>query len=110
MPLERCALRNKIEKVIVKNILFELAKVLKKLYPSADVDYPDTSLKLSSKGKFKHVKFGNNVLVGKNVKIGTNTIIGPNSIIEHDVVVGKNCVIGSNVILKNTVIPKKIKY
>tara|TARA_X000001036_G_scaffold272236_1_gene252775 strand:+ start:4395 stop:5357 length:963 start_codon:yes stop_codon:yes gene_type:complete len=92
------------EKIIVKSVLFELAKVLKKLYPLADVDYPDTSLKLSSKIKFKHVKFGNNVLVGKNVKIGRNTLIGPNTIIEHDVIVGKNCIIGPDVILKNSVI------
>ena len=97
-------LPDSIEKIIVKNVLFELAKVLKKLYPSADVDYPDTSLKLSSKGKFKHVKFGNNVLVGKNVKIGRNTLVGPNSIIEHDVIIGKNCVIGPDVILKNSII------
>jgi len=59
------------EKIIVKNVLFELAKILKTFYPSADADYPDTSLKLSSRVKFKSVKFGNNVLVGKNAKIGT---------------------------------------
>ena len=94
----------KTEKIIVKNVLFELAKVLKELYPSADVDYPDESLKLSSRVKFKSVKFGNNVLVGKNVKISTNTMIGANSIIEHDVIIGKNCIIGSGVILKNSII------
>ena len=92
------------ERIIVKKVLFELAKVLKMFYSSADIDYPDKSLKIVTRVKIKGVKFGNNVLVGKNVKIGTNTLIGPNSIIEHDVVVGKNCVIGSNVILKNTII------
>jgi len=97
-------LPNSTEKIVVKNVLFELAKVLKKLYPSADVDYPDSSLKSSSRIKFKSVKFGNNVLVGKNVKMGTNTMIGANSIIEHDVIIGKNCVIGSNVILKHSII------
>ena len=97
-------LPNSTEKIIVKNVLFELAKVLKELYPSADVDYPDESLKLSSRVKFKSVKFGNNVLVGKNVKISTNTMIGANSIIEHDVIIGKNCIVGSGVILKNSII------
>ncbi len=96
------------EKIIVKNVLFELAKILKKFYPSADIDYPDISLKKPSTKKFKIVKFGNNVLVGKNVKIDKNTIIGANTIIEHDVVVGKNCIIGSNVILKHTVIGNNV--
>jgi len=96
------------QKIIVKKVLFELAKVLKILYPSADIDYPDTSLKSVTRIKIKGVKFGNNVLVGKNVKIGTNTIIGPNSVIEHDVVIGKSCVIGSNVVLKNTIIGNNV--
>ena len=90
-------LPKKVERIIVKNVLFELAKVLKKIYPDADIDYPDLSLKSPNKNKFKSVKFGNNVLIGKNVKIGKNTIIGSNSIIEHDVVIGSNCVIASNV-------------
>ena len=96
------------QKIIVKKVLFELAKVLKILYPSADIDYPDTSLKSVNRIKIKGVKFGNNVLVGKNVKIGTNTVIGPNSVIEHDVVIGKSCVIGSNVVLKNTIIGNNV--
>ena len=96
------------QKIIVKKVLFELAKVLKILYPSADIDYPDTSLKSVTRIKIKGVKFGNNVLVGKNVKIGTNTVIGPNSVIEHDVVIGKSCVIGSNVVLKNTIIGNNV--
>ena len=91
-------------KIIVKNVLFELANALKKFYPSADIDFPDTSLKLYSKYKYKAVKFCNNALIGKNVKIGQNSIIGANSIIEHDVVIGKNCVIGSDVIIKNSII------
>ena len=93
-----------VEKIIVKNVLFELAKVLKKIYPFADIDYPDLSLKKpNKKKKYKSVKFGNNVLIGKNVKIGKNTIIGSNTIIEHNVIIGKNCVIGSNVIIKNSI-------
>jgi len=97
-----------VEKIIVKNVLFELAKVLKKIYPDADIDYPDLSLKLANKNKYKSVKFGNNVLIGKNVKIGKNTIIGANSIIEHDVVVGNHCVIGSHVILKNSILGNNV--
>ena len=88
-------LPSKIEKIIVKNVLFELAKVLKKIYPSADTDYPDLSLKKPSKKMYKSVKFGNNVLIGKNVKINKNTFIGSNTIIESNVNIGKNCVIGS---------------
>ncbi len=94
--------------IIVKNVLFDLAKILKKIYPTADVDYPDLTLKKPSKIKFKQVKFGNNVLIGKNVKIGKNTIIGSNSQIEHDVSIGNNCVIGSNVIIKNTILGNNI--
>ena len=95
-------LPNKLEKIIVKNVLFELAKVLKKMYPSADIDYPDFTLINPNKKKYKSVKFGNNVLIGKNVKIGKNSQIGSFSVIEHDVEIGKNCVIGSNVCLKST--------
>ena len=97
-----------VERIIVKNVLFELAKALKKMYPEADIDYPDFSLKLSTKNKYKSVKFGNNVLIGKNVKIGKNSMIGANSIIEHDVVIGNNCVIGSHVVLKNSILGNNI--
>ena len=97
-------LPNDTEKIIVKNVLYELAKALKKIYPFADVDYPDISAKAPSKKKFPSVKFCNNVLVGKNVKIGKNTFIGANSIIEKSVVIGKNCVVGSNVVIKNTIL------
>ena len=101
-------LPKKVKKIIVKNVLFELAKVLKKMYPDADIDYPDLSLKSPTKTRYKSVKFGNNVLIGKNVKIGKNTIIGANSIIEHDVIIGTNCVIGSQVILKNSILGNNI--
>ena len=101
-------LPKKTKKIIVKNVLFELANVLKKFYPDADIDYPDLSLKHHSKYKYNTVKFCNNALVGKNVKIGKNTIVGANSIIEHDVVIGKNCVIGSNVIIKNSILGNNV--
>jgi len=93
-----------VEKIIVKNVLFELANILKKIYPDADIDYPDLTLKKPNKNKYKNVKFGNNVLIGRNVKIGNKSIIGSNSIIEKNVVIGKKCIIGSNVIIKNTLI------
>ena len=96
------------EKILVKNVLFELAKVLKKIYPTADVDYPDYTLKKATNKNLKLVKFGNNVLVGKNVKIDKNTFIGSNTIIEHNVKIGKNCVIGSNVIIKNALIGDRV--
>ncbi len=101
-------LPSSVEKIIVENVLLELAKVLKSIYPNADIDYPDFSLKNVTKNKFKKVKFGNNVLLGKNITIGTNSYIGSNTIIEHDVKIGENCVIGSNVILKNTIIEKNV--
>ena len=101
-------LPQEVEKIIVKNVLFELAKALKKMYPEADIDYTDLSLKLPIKNKYKSVKFGNNVLIGKNVKIGNNSVIGANSIIEHDVIIGSNCVIGSHVILKNSILGNNV--
>ena len=107
-----CITTNKLEKIlpkntkkiIVKNVLFELARVLKIIYPFADIDYPDLTLQKPVNKTFKNVKFGNNVLIGKSVKIGKSTIIGSNSIIEHDVKIGKNCIIGSGVIIKNSLI------
>ncbi len=101
-------LPNQIEKIIVDNVLFNLAKALKKIYPDADVDNPDLTLKFPSKRNFKGVKFGNNVLVGKKVKIGKGSVIGSNSIIETNVSIGKNCIIGSGVIIKNTVIGERV--
>ena len=97
-----------VEKIIVKNVLFELAKSLKKIYPSADIDFPDLNLKKPNKKKYFSVKFGNNVLIGKNVKIGKNSTIGSNTIIEHDVVIGKECIIGSNSIIKNSIIGNNV--
>ncbi len=96
-------LPHKTEKIIVQNVLYELASILKKIYPFADIDYPDLSLTPPSKIKHPGVKFGNNVLIGKKVKIGKNSIIGSNTIIEKNVSIGKNCIIGSGVILKNLI-------
>ena len=50
-------------------MLFELSRILKKIYPEADVDYPDLSLKTIKKNQYKGVKFGNNVLIGKMLKL-----------------------------------------
>ena len=97
-----------IEKILVKRVLVELARVSKIMYPFSDLDYPDFSLKKPAKSKFKTVKFGNNVLIGKNVKIGKNSQIGANTIIEHDVQIGDNCIIGSTVIIKNSLINKRV--
>jgi UDP-3-O-[3-hydroxymyristoyl] glucosamine N-acyltransferase len=101
---------NQIQTVIVKNVLFELALIIKKIYPNADIDYPDLSLNNPNKKNYKHVKFGNNVLIGKNVKIGKNTIIGSNTIIEHNVKIGNNCVIGSKNIIKNSLIGDRVVF
>ena len=99
---------NTMQIIVVNNVLFELAKILKKIYPYADIDYPDQSLSLIKKKKYKNVKFGNNVLVGNNVKIGKNSIIGSNTIIEHNVKIGNDCIIGSNVIIKNSLIGDRV--
>ncbi len=101
-------LPSKTEKIIVTNVLVELARVLKLLYPNADIDYPDFSVKSPNKKKYPSVKFSNNVLIGKNVRIGRNSIIGSNTIVEHDVVIGNNCVIGSNIIIKNSIIGNNV--
>ena len=101
-------LSKKTEAIIVKNVLYELAISIKKIFPYADVDYPDFTLKKVINKKYKNVKFGNNVLVGKNVKIGNNTIIGPNTIIEKNVIIGKDCIVGSGNIIKNTLIGDRV--
>ena len=101
-------LPNKFELIIVKNVLFELARILKSIYPSSDIDYPDKTLKKPSKKEFRNVKFGNNVLVGKNVKIGKNSYVGSNTIIEQSVKIGDNCIIGCGVIIKNSIIGKRV--
>jgi UDP-3-O-[3-hydroxymyristoyl] glucosamine N-acyltransferase len=90
--------------IIVQNVLFELRNVIKKFYPFADIDFPDSSLKPAKEKDFKKVKFGINVLVGKKCEIGENTIIGSNTIIEQNVRIGKNCVLGNNITIKNTLI------
>tara|TARA_B100001559_G_C16428770_1_gene588803 strand:- start:62 stop:1021 length:960 start_codon:yes stop_codon:yes gene_type:complete len=94
--------------ICVKSVLFELAKIASKFYPSADLDYPDISLKKPNKSKYPGVKFGNNVLIGKNVKIGKSSIIGSNTIIEHSVLIGKNCLIGSQIMIKNSIIGNNV--
>ncbi len=101
-------LPDETKKLVVNNVLFELAKIIKMIYPLADVDYPDLTLKKPIKSKYKSVKFGNNVLVGKNVKLGKNTIIGANTIIENNVIIGENCIVGSNVVIKNTLIGNRV--
>ena len=101
-------LNKKTNIIIVKNVLLELAIVLKKIYSFADIDYPDLSLQKPNLKKYKTVKFGNNVLVGKNVKIGKNSLIGSNSIIESNTIIGKNCIVGSGVIIKNSIIGNSV--
>ena len=101
-------LPNSCKKILVKNVLLEVAKISKKFYPDADIDYPDLSLKKPKKSNYPSVKFGNNVLIGKKVKIGKKSIVGSNTIIEHGVQIGKNCVIGSNILLKNSVIGNNV--
>ena len=96
------------EPIIVKNVLFELCKITRKFYPSADVDSLDTTLEIPEKNSYSNVSFGANVLVGKNCKIGKNSSIGSNTIIEHDVTIGENCIVGSHIVLRNTVIGKSV--
>ena len=43
-----------LNKIIVKNVLFELARVTKLIYPFSDIDYPDLSLDKPKKSKFKN--------------------------------------------------------
>ena len=93
-----------LDKIIVKNVLFELARITSILYPFAHIDYPDLSLKKPTKSSFKKVRFGNNVLVGNRVKIGKNSIIGSNTIIENNVKIGNNCVLGSGIVIKNSIV------
>ena len=101
-------LPERMQKILVENVLFELAKVIKAIYPSADIDYVSNSLKKPNTNLYNSVIFGNNVLVGKNVKIGKNSQIGSNSIIENNVIIGKNCVIGYNSIIRNSIINNNV--
>jgi UDP-3-O-[3-hydroxymyristoyl] glucosamine N-acyltransferase len=97
-----------VDVIIVKNVLFELATTLKKIYPLSDIDYPDFTVKKPNKKKYKFVKFGNNVLIGKDVKLGKNIIIGSNTIVEHNVEIGDDAIIGSNIVIKNAIIGKRV--
>ena len=101
-------LPNSCVKIIVKNVLFETAKILSNFYPTADLDYLDKNLKSVKSPKYSKVKFGNNVLIGKNVKLGQNTVVGSNTIIESNVIVGKNCLIGSQIMIKNSLIGNNV--
>ena len=92
-------------KLIVDNVLVNVAKITEYIYPNSLNDqYENKTINLDKKKIYKDVKFGSNVILGENVKIGRNTLIGHNSIIESNVIIGKNCNIGSNVILKKTII------
>ena len=97
-------LPKEVDKIIVENVLFELAKVLKIFYPEADKDNIDNTLKYPNTKTYKNVNFGNNVLIGKNVIIGKNSQIGSNSVIEQNVKIGENCIIGYGTILRKTLI------
>tara|TARA_B100000579_G_scaffold437896_1_gene469752 strand:+ start:3951 stop:4949 length:999 start_codon:yes stop_codon:yes gene_type:complete len=99
-------LPKKCKKIIVKNVLLEMNKIMKQFYPNADIDYPDSNLVNSKdlKKLYADVFFGTNVLIGKNVKIGKNTFIGNNTIIESNVNIGDNCNIGSFVLIRNSLI------
>ena len=50
-----------VQRIIVKNVLYELALALKILYPNADLDYPDNSLKKPNKNTEKCKKDDNKV-------------------------------------------------
>ena len=96
------------EPIIVKHVLFEVCKVARKFYPSADIDTPDPFLKKPNKANHSKVRFGNNVFIGKNCKIGKSTIVGSNSIIESNVTIGENCTIGSQVVIKNSILGNNV--
>ena len=98
------------KKIIVDNVLLDIAKITKEFYPDSVVDDFDDSVKDISKTTFKKkVKFGKNVLIGKNVSIGKNCKIGHNTIIEKNVSIGDYCYIGSNNIIRNTLIKNNVR-
>ena len=103
-------LPSKCEKIVVKNVLFSIAKISKKFYPEADLDHNDKSLIESKKisTKYSTVTFGKNIFIGNKVKIGSKTSVGTNTVIEHSVQIGKNCLIGSNVTIKNSIIGNNV--
>ena len=43
--VEQNNIMNENQKIIVENVLLELAYTLKKIYPNADIDHPDLLLK-----------------------------------------------------------------
>ena len=98
----------KVLRILVNNVLFELAKALKKNLSISRYWLSRLFTQKPNRKKFRSVKFGNNVLIGKNVKIGKNSLIGSNVIIEKNVKVGKNCIIGSGVIIKNCMIGNNV--
>ena len=102
-------LPNECEKIIVENVLINIAKVTEIFYPDSINDDFDNPVKEISKTKFKNkVKFGKNVLIGSNVKIGKKCLIGHNTIIEKNVIIGDNCSIGSNVVIRNSLIKNNV--
>ena len=102
-------LPNTCNKIIVKNVLMDTAKITKIFYPDSVTDDYDLTVKEISKTSYKKkVNFGKNVLIGNNVKIGKNCTIGHNSIIEKNVIIGNNCSIGSNVIIRNSIINNNV--
>ncbi len=97
------------KKIIVDNVLLDIAKITEEFYPNSITDDFDNSVKEINKTSFKKkCNHGKNVLIGKNVKIGKNCLIGHNTIIEKNVIIGSNCSIGSNVIIRNTVIKDNV--
>ena len=97
---------NKINILIVENVLLSVAKVTSIFYPDALNDTFDPDVDFIKKNQFDNLKVGKNVLLGKNVKIGKNCHIGHNTIIENNVVIGDNSKVGSNVILKCCIVGK----
>ena len=95
--------------IFVQNVLFSMAEITKKFYPtSVTDDFDENVLSIENTEHKQNVKFGKNVLLGKNIKIGNNCKIGHNSIIESNVIIGDNCSIGSNVILRNTFVKNNV--
>ncbi len=90
--------------IIVKNVLYELCKVTKKFYPTADVDTLDKLVSFPDKSKYPSIIFGNNVLIGNNCQIGEHSVVGSNTIIESNVSIGRYCTIGANITIKNSLI------
>jgi UDP-3-O-[3-hydroxymyristoyl] glucosamine N-acyltransferase len=101
-------LPNNLQTIIVKNVLFELSRITRLIYPFAHIDYPDALIKKPIKSNYKKVRFGNNVLVGKRVEIGKNSIIGSNTIIESNVKIGNDCVLGSSIVIKNSIVGNNV--